>query len=135
MSQANVEIVRRWAEAWDRDDLCAFTGARFLDDDVRWFPTPQHPEETTIRGPAQVRAFLEEWVAPWDAYAVRAVAVIDAGDDRVVVITHHLGRQRGTDLEVDMTLPGVIELRAGKILSARWFLEEREAFEAAGLSE
>jgi hypothetical protein len=29
-----------------------------------------------------------------------------------------------------MALPGVVQLRNGKIIEGRWFLEERDAFEA-----
>jgi ketosteroid isomerase-like protein len=132
MSRANVEVVRRWVDAWDRDDLSVWS--RFLADDVAWLPTEQHPESTSIRGPEQVLANLQEWLAPWDSYTIRTDKIVDAGDDTVVLLARHFGQRSGTDLEVDMALPGVVKLRGGKIVEVRWFLEEGDAFEAAGLS-
>lgn len=131
MSQQNVQVVRRWVEAWDRDDLTAWF--EFLDSDVRWIPTPQRPEETSIRGHDQTCAFLHEWFAPWDSYTVHLDEIIDARDDVVVVVLRHVGRESRSGLEVDMSLPGVITLRRGKITEVRWFLEKRDALEAAGL--
>jgi ketosteroid isomerase-like protein len=133
MSRENVEIVRRWVQAWDWKDLSTWLG--FLDRDISWVPTPQHPEETSIRGHEQTLVFLHEWIEPWDSYTVRLDEIIDANDDGVVVVLRHFGQQSESGLEIDMSLPGIITLRRGKIIEARWFLERRDALEAAGVRE
>ena len=133
MSRENVEIVRRWVQAWDWEDLSAWL--EFLDRDIRWIPTPQHPEETDIRGHDQTLAFLHEWVAPWDTYTVRLAEIIDANGDVVFVVLRHSGQQSQSGLELDMSLPGIITFRRGKIIETRWFLERSDALEAVGLRE
>ena len=68
MSQENVEIVRLAWEAWIKGDLDALFA--FFDPAVEWDTTNVEGwlEDSTYRGHAGVRRFLEEWLSSWERY-------------------------------------------------------------------
>ena len=64
MSQANVEIVRRAKEAFNRRDLDSFLAD--ADPDVVWdWSRAVGPEQGTRRGREEVARFIDSW---WDAF-------------------------------------------------------------------
>jgi ketosteroid isomerase-like protein len=133
MSQANVEVVRRAQEAFNRRDLDAFLAD--ADPDVVWdWSRAVGPEQGTRRGREEVARFINSW---WDAFDESLVVfdeVIDAGDH--VVVAFH-GRQRGRTSGAEVRGPGSVlvwTFRDGKAIEVTLYQTREEALEAVGQS-
>jgi ketosteroid isomerase-like protein len=132
MSQENVEIVREMLDAFNRGDYEA--SLAFLDEHVEWHDPPHVPGAGVHRGPEEVRRWFLRWMGAWESYTAEAEELIDAGD-QVVVVHYERGRGKVSGAEVDQRFANLFDLRDGRIVSRRPFLDRTEAVEAAGLSE
>ncbi len=128
MSQENVEIVRKAAEAYARSDLD--TALTYADPEIVWNPV----EEAAAQGQDAIRANVERWETDWEDYEATPEEYIDAGA-QVLVTIHWSGRGRGSGLQVDIRTYLVFTLCDGKLIRMDEFTERSEALEAAGLSE
>ena len=70
----------------------------------------------------------------WDHYAVEVEALVDVGD-HVVLFQHHVGRAKGSGIELDQRGALLVGLRDGKVVLHRPFTHRADALEAAGLSD
>jgi ketosteroid isomerase-like protein len=137
MSQENVGIVRRAAEAFLRGDVRDVSA--FLEitdpDFVYDLPPELVPDPEQYHGREGFVRQWEEYMTIWEegTLGVEVEEYLDAGD-QVVVLTHHRGRTKhGMDLELPISY--VWTLRGGKVVRGRPYLNRNEALEAAGLSE
>jgi ketosteroid isomerase-like protein len=128
MSQENVEIVTRLAEAYLRGDLDEALSA--LAPDIEY----KRAEEAMVRGRDAVRAGWEQWEADWEDLETIPEDPTDAGDHVVLPVLFR-GRGRGSGIEIEDRFYEVFELRDGKVVRWDEFSERSEALEAAGLSE
>ena len=124
MSQANVEIVRRFAVA-EIDE-----GWADADPNIVWNPL----EEPQVQGHDAARASLARWEREWDGYEVIFEEFVDAGD-RVLVTFRMRGRGRGSGIEVGARLYDVYTLRRSLIVRMDEYSERSKALAAVGLSE
>jgi ketosteroid isomerase-like protein len=131
MSEENVEIVRRLYEALGRGDLDAIL--ELSDPDIRIYD-PDLPGGGEFKGKEQAMAFLKGWREPWDDYSVEVEKMREAGD-RVVALTRHRGRGKGSSVPVELADAHVWTFRDGRATHLQTFLDRAEALEAAGLSE
>jgi ketosteroid isomerase-like protein len=60
---------------------------------------------------------------------------LDAGRDHVVHLYRLVGRGAGSGVPVNREIGALWQLRNGKLLKGEVYLDQREALEAAGLSE
>ncbi len=132
MSQENVEIVRRVVDAWNRGDIDAFLSLFGSDCEVV-FP-PDVPEPGPFHGHAELRQWVDGFLAAWESHAAEVVEVMEAGDS-ILAVLHMMGRGSGSGVELDQTDAHVFTIREGRI--ARWqnFNARAEALEAVGLSD
>jgi ketosteroid isomerase-like protein len=134
MSQANVELVRRAHEAFNRRDVEAFLQDAGPDLALDW-SRAVGPEQGVFRGRDEVVRFLHSW---WDAFDESVVVVdelIDAGD-QVVFVFHGRQRGRGSGAEVDGRGSVLVwSFRDGKVTKMTLFQTRDEALEAVGLSD
>ena len=128
MSQANVEIVRRFYESIRRGDNEAAL-ARLAPDVVYTVI-----QEGRVHGPDGVRAMWERWESDWDEIGLIVEELIDAGD-QVLATVHESGRGRGSGVEVDSRFFNVFTLREGEVIRKVEFAERSDALQAAGLGE
>jgi|SRR3954449_4231617 len=124
MSQANVELVRRFVvaeidEGWDD-----------ADPGIVWNPV----DEESVQGIDAAIASMARWEAEWDQYELFHEEFVDAGN-RVVVATLIRGRGRGSGVEVEARFFNVYTLRGGKVVRMDEFTTRAEALEVLGLSE
>ena len=130
MSQDNVEIVRRFVDAFQagrRDDVVAS-----LDDNVVWIMPPidagvSHGVEATERA-------VVTWLSAWEDYSMEVVELVEAGE-RVLGVFRQRGRAKAGGPEVDLTSACAFSLRASKIVRMEVFGTKQQALEAVGLSE
>jgi ketosteroid isomerase-like protein len=135
MSQENVEVVRRWWAAFNKDgtpplELCH---ERI---EIR------NPASFPNRGPYRGHDGVHEWMADTmeviDELHIEVDEVIDVGDGETVVsVQRTLGVGRYTRLPSDLAPPwaAVWTVRSGKALRAQGYRTRDEALEAAGLRE
>jgi ketosteroid isomerase-like protein len=137
MSEENIEIVRRWWEAFNQDgtpplELC---DGRIEIRNPAGFPNP---------GPYRGHEGVHRWATDafeWlDKSHVEVDEIIDVGDGETVVsVQRTLGTTHYTQLSSDdfpqPPWAAVWTVRSGKAVSAQGYLSRAEALEAAGLRE
>ena len=133
MSEENVELVRRTYVEWSQGDMQA--GVDLFDPEIVFESfTPDASERIVVTGPANIAAFMEEFLSQWREYRLFADELHDAGD--VVFVAGHqtaLGRHSG--VSVKDTLCSVWTFRGGKVVHLLFDRDREMALEAAGLSE
>jgi uncharacterized protein len=134
MSEGNVETVRRYLGAYERKDL--EKGISLLHPDVTWRAIEGAPDDIGVfQGHEAMRDYYQEWLDIFaDARSELVEDLVEVGD-RVVAVVRYIGRIKGSDRQVEMTLAIVFTFRDGKIASGREYATRDEALEAAGLSE
>ena len=132
MSQQNVEVVRRFFEAFDPDVDRAI---EFWHPDLDYRAVEGALDDVGVfYGHEALRHYWEQWDETFDEFRAEAEQLIDAGD-QVVAALRISGRMKGSQAVVDMPLWMNFTVRDGKITRGREYLTREEALEAAGLSE
>lgn len=130
----NVEVVRAHIEAYRRDDV---TGAlTYLDPHVVVDTTRasgiagavSHGHEGLVR---EVRRFM----GAFQDYAFEVERIDDLGGGTVAVVVTQRGRGKGSGIPVGRTIAGLYSVLDRKIVRITWFPTERQALDAAGVSE
>ena len=131
MSQENVELVHRGADAFNRRDLDAYLA--LIDDDVELVPRAASMEGS-YHGHGGVRRFWENLLDAFPDFTVEVVEVRDLGDLTVAAVRGR-GHGMSSDVAVDETVWHVARWRRGKVV---WWCNRdtwAEALVAVGLSE
>ena len=144
MSQENVEVVRRIFEIGQRAqdpgatfDQCVREG--LLDANAEWRGGPRGG-----RGIAGIENAVgrDEYVEmqrrvmdEFEDLSLEVERIVDAGDDRVVVITRSFGTGKRSGAPVEMRMAQVCWLEAGRVVRADPYLVPEEALKAVGLRE
>jgi ketosteroid isomerase-like protein len=133
MSQENVEIVRRGWEAWIKRDMDALFA--LFDPAVEWDTTNFEgwPEDGVYHGHAEVRRFMEDWLASWDRYEAGVEEYLDAGGDSVVVLCWQQGFGPGSDAPVHMDFAQVCRVKDGLVCRIEAWSDREKALHAVGL--
>src|SRR3954452_20477729 len=133
MSQENVEIVRRSADAFSRGD---WDGALAeYDPDIEWVEMPSlGPDASTYTGREQLRGAVESWIQMWREYDIEVCRYADAGDG-VVALVRERGRGGTSGASVEREIGELFTVRDGRVVRVRLYGSWSEALEAAGLSE
>jgi ketosteroid isomerase-like protein len=134
MSNENVEAFKRGLEAGNRGDLDALLEE--LHPEIEWH-SALHAlmggEETVFRGHAGVRRMIGDLYDTFAEVRIETSEFRDLGDG-LVVIGQTRTRGKASGVETVTPLAFVTEIRDGKTISIRAYLDRREALEAAGLS-
>jgi ketosteroid isomerase-like protein len=135
MSQENVEAFKRGIEAYNRRDIDALL--QELDAAVEWHPALEVSlggESTVYRGHDGVREMIRTTDEALGVIYVEFSKIRDMGD-RIVATGHLRIRGKGSGAETESPVGSVAELKDGKPIRIRTFLDPKEALEAAGLQE
>ena len=135
MSEKNVEVFRRGADAYNRRDVDALLEE--LHPEIEWrplLPVLLGGEAAVYRGHEGARqgireleeAFAEIWAEPFE--------VRDLGE-RVLAIGHLRGRGKESGVETESAIAWLVDFAHGKVVRIREYVDPDEALEAAGLSE
>ena len=131
MSQENVEIVKAWYDAYNREDWDAF-----LKDAAPGFEVDLSRAVGPWRGVFgldQSRRLVEEFGETWESVRPEPHDFIEAGDLVVVPGTQHLKGRGGIEVVVSAAL--VWTIRNGAIERVTMYQERQDALEDLGLSE
>ena len=94
---------------------------------------PDHPEH--MDGKNAVIDYYRHYWGTWDEYSLEPIEILDAGEDRVLVVHHERGHGRGSGAPFERRWAVLYTLRAGKFMRIQSFTTREEALEAVGLSE
>jgi ketosteroid isomerase-like protein len=135
MSQENnIEIVRDGFEAFNRGDLDAWF--EHMADDIDYRAAEGALDDHgPIKGKDALRAFVQDWLDMFDNFRAEAVELMEAGEDKVIVVVRISGRAKLSGVETDLTYAELWRLRDGKVAWGRQYWTRDEALEAAGLRE
>ena len=128
-----MEIVRRSILGWNEHGVEAFIDA--LDPEVEFHPPEESMNPGIYRGHDGVRDYFGRLSEVVQDQRVGSVDVFEVDDDRVIATTRAFGRFAHFDQEIELRWSYLITLREGKAIHVQSFTEERQAREAAGLSE
>jgi ketosteroid isomerase-like protein len=137
MSQEDMEVVRRmWGRtnAGAEVDLPALL-VEFFDPEVEWHDAPSLPGAAVYRGHESLRRHIEDYLEAWADSGFEIEEIRSVGD-RVLTRGRYfgVGQRSGMRLEDNVVL-GIYDLRRGRILRVRQFVDESEALKAVGLRE
>ena len=133
MSQANVEIVRKAIQAWNRreaDLLLSYTAP-----EIEWMPAgPAAVESAVYRGHDEVAsAYAAVWQT-WDLFQFEGSQLRDLGDS-VLWLGQVKMRGRASQVELDEEFAAHWVVRDGKLIRIQAFLSWQDALEAIGMAE
>jgi ketosteroid isomerase-like protein len=135
MSQENVDAFKRGLEAGNRGDVEGLL--RELDPEVEWH-SALHAllggEQTVFRGHDGVREMLGDLNEAFGEIQIEISEIRDLGD-RLVAIGRNRARGKASGAETVTPFALVTEVRDGKTVSVRGYLDPKQALEAAGLRE
>jgi ketosteroid isomerase-like protein len=134
MSDDNVELVRAQYASFQAlgaggDVRSHFR--RFFASDAEYRPVE---EIDAIRGQDALIRYTERWLDAWESYRDQVDEIIDSGDLVVGAVTVH-GRGKGSGVQIAQTMFHVFEIRDGRIVRLREYLDRGRALEAAGLAD
>jgi ketosteroid isomerase-like protein len=135
MSQENVEAFKRGLEAGNRGDV--ETLLQELDPAVEWHSALHAVlggAQTVFRGHDGVREMLRDLNEAFDEIQIEISEIRDLGD-RLVAIGRNRTRGKASGAETETPFALVTEIRNGKTISVRGYLDPKQALAALGLSE
>ncbi len=135
MSKENIEVFKRTVDAINRRDVESVLPE--LDPDVEWHSAilmGLGGKRTVYRGHEGIREFLRDLSETLSDLQAEYSEVRDLGD-RIVGIGHIRTRGTASGAETESPIGSVVDLKNGKGIRVRTFLDHEEALEAAGLAE
>jgi len=132
MSQENLEIVGLAHERLNEGDVEGLIS--LCDGDFELDMTARVLNPKMYRGHEGIRAFYREVSDVWEEFRWEPLRFSEAAD-KVVVLLHSHGRGRGSGLEMARDAAMVWTVREDRAVSVRFYIDQAEAVEAAGLRE
>jgi len=132
MSQENVEVVRRFYEAWasGNDPL----PVDLMDPEIEYVNPEGAVEPGTRRGRSAFSSAVEKLFDGWETWQAEPEEFRVVGD-QVAVVLRYRAIGRGSGVEVEGRESALWTFRDGKVARYAWFHEPEDALEAAGLRE
>jgi ketosteroid isomerase-like protein len=143
MSQGNVDILRRDLEAAavegmkvnGLDHEAVGRLVQVLHPEVEFREDPTFPEGGVYHGRDAVRDYFKRFSGEFEPFWWEAEELVDADRNRVLALIRVRGRGKGSGAEFDTRGGWLFTFSGGKAVRVDAYLDRREAFEAAGLSE
>ena len=134
-----MEIVRRQIEGFqagmERGDPGAVFDAGTVAADAEWIVREGMDGRTVWTGREEFVEFMRTWTEEFEGWSIQVERLIDAGEDRVVALTHQSGTGKGSGVPVELDLGLIYELEDGRVIRITNYLTHAEALEAAAPRE
>ncbi len=134
MSEANVEIVRRWWEGFNEDGMPPLA---LCDEDIEIRNPPDFPVRGLYEGHDGVRRWRDQVFDIFDNPRVEPEDIVDVHGDgtTVLMLLRATGTAPYSGIELDVEWAAIWTIRDGKVLRAQGYLNRADAVKAAGLPE
>ena len=135
MSEENAELLRRAVDAYNRRDVDALL--RELDPQVQWLPALPGllvQDAHVYQGHDGIREMFRDFYDVLDEIEFEYSEIRDLGD-QVVAIGQIRTRGKASGAETESSYANLAEVRNGKGIRIRGYLDPEAALEAAGLRE
>jgi ketosteroid isomerase-like protein len=133
MSEENIAILRRFADAANRRDLTALLSC--CDPDIEIHSSRLLLGTPVYRGHAGIERWFRDMAAAWEDLQGELVEVVAVGPNELVVLGKGTGRGKTTGAPFVSENPMLVKFRSGRVAHVEWFSTKEDAVEAAGLSE
>jgi len=131
MSAEPREVVRVMCEAIAAQEDATIVAS--LAPDAIWYGTRGGLDERSeLHGPGEIVAYLHDVGEAWEELRIE-VEDIRADGDTVVVYWRETGRNVHSELEVQNDITLVFQVRDGKVVQGRAYMDREEGLAAAGL--
>jgi ketosteroid isomerase-like protein len=107
----------------------------FLDPEIEWRAPPEWLEDPVYRGHDGIRRLAAYWTELFDQYRLELVRIVEAGDDKVVILLNQLGQIRGSGDRIEGPIGYVAEVRGGLVTRVDIYFSWERTLEAAGVSD
>ena len=132
MSQENIEVVRRFVEAFNARDVDVLVSLSA--EDSKWRPFRAQLEGIVYEGHEGVRQFLSDMDEDWETFRIEPLEFHDRHES-VAVIGRVNARGRGSSVEIESIAGFVHELDQGRIRRVTSHSDVETALEALGLHD
>lgn len=132
MSEANVEIVRRHTEAWNRRDLTAWLTLFTTEAELDWSRS-LGPLKGVYLGNGELEVFWDDFWSTFEDVQLELHGFTEVSSEVVVPNTAHIRGREGIEVIARSTF--VFTVENGQITRFQMFQEQAEALEAVGLSD
>lgn len=133
MAQANVELVRRTIDLFNRKEIARALDAVHDDFELDW-SNSIGPLKGVYKGRKGALELWESFLDAWDEVRWDPREIIEVGEDRVIVVNHVRMRGGGSGVDVDATGVQLWTITDGKGRSVKLYQSKSEALAAAQLS-
>ena len=132
MSQENVEVVRRFFDAFTRRDVEALRALHDPDVELDWSASPG-VQAGVYRGIDAVLRVYTDAFDGWEEILIEPDCLMDAGES---VVVPNIGRLRGREgIEVSAQSTVVFTVRERKLIRVCLYQKTEQALNAVGLEE
>ena len=131
MSQENLEIARRWAEAIRRGDLAE----SLWDPGLEIVNAKGWALEATYHGYEGLRRWWSDLEEAFSDFAMQVEEISSVDGERFLTVQRFVGHFRKTGIRFDAPWASVVTVEGGRITRAVGYLSKRQALEAVGLSQ
>jgi ketosteroid isomerase-like protein len=133
MSEQNVELARRYAEAFNARDIDAMIA--FFDPDIEYHSTFAAVGGAVYHGHAELHSFQSDLQDAWgDEIRMEPEAYFDLGDQTLAFYVTH-GRGKHSGAEVTMLGAAVVRWRDGLMVYFKGYAQREDALRDLGVSE
>ena len=133
MSRENVEVARQAIDAINRGDSEAL--AAISHPEMEFHSALATIEGGVYSGPQAWRTYLDDMSGAWADWRIDAPRLIEAPEDRVVLIYRLVGTGRASGAPVEQPIGAVADFRDGKLWRVQGYFDPADALEAVGLRE
>ena len=132
MSQENVEITRRMAEAFNAGGLDA--ARQYYHPQIEWHEDPSFPESGVYRGIDEVIAYNRQFVSEFEDLRYEGEELVAVGE-HVVANMRISGTGKSSGAEFELSAWWAFTIRDGQVVQVYAYLDKGAALAAVGLSE
>jgi ketosteroid isomerase-like protein len=126
-----VDVVRRSNDAFNRGDIEGVVALAHPEIEIE--DIPELPEAQEFRGRDGLRDLLALNWEPWQAVVVEAKRLIEVDPETVLLLTRNRWTVKESGVEIVQERASIFTVRGGRIVRARFYANQSEALEAAGI--
>jgi ketosteroid isomerase-like protein len=130
MSQEDLEVVRRVADAWMRGDSDAWLAV--WHEAAEFYPLRSQLEGHPYRGREGLRRFMTALDDDWEYVRFEVDEIRDAGEQVLALARVH-ARGLASRVELDYPIGIIFTVERGLVVYARFYSDSRDALKAVGL--